>query len=97
MELDVFERELHRFRWSIRTQAYVLRSHALDKMESKGLSVLDVESVVLTGTIVERQRDSLTDEWKSVIEGWAPDGLPVTVVAKRDALARMVILTVFRT
>ncbi|MFN0009380.1 MAG: DUF4258 domain-containing protein [Planctomycetota bacterium] len=93
----MFEPDLHRLRTSIREEDYDLRLHALEKLEEAGLSILDVESCVLTGSVVERQRDRTTNEWKYVIEGRAPDGLAVTVVAKWDAAARMVIVTVFRT
>ena len=71
--------------------------HARQELEEDSLWITDLESSVLTGAIIERQRDRSTDEWKYVIEGRAPDGLEVTVVAKWDAVDRMVIVTVFRT
>jgi hypothetical protein len=50
----VFDRELRRFREAVRIGEYVVTYHGLDEMEDDGLSVLDVESCVLTGSIVER-------------------------------------------
>ena len=38
--------------------------HAGDEMEDDGLTVFDVEECVLSGIVVERQRDETTGEWK---------------------------------
>lgn len=92
----MFERDLRRFRQAIRDEAYVIRRHALVEMAADDFSILDLESCVLTGIIVERQRDRRTGERKYVIEGLSLDGLGVTVVAKWIAASRMGILTVFR-
>jgi hypothetical protein len=43
--------------------------HAEEEMVDHGLSVFDVEHAILTGRIVERQRDVHTREWKYVVEG----------------------------
>ena len=93
----MFERELRRFRHAVRTEQYDLRLHALEELEADGFSVRDLESCVLTGLIVERQRDFRTGEWKYVIAGSALDGSSVTLVAKWIATGRMIVLTVFRT
>jgi len=44
--------------------------------------VFDVESAILTGTIIERQKESETGEWKYVISGEAVDRRALSVVAK---------------
>lgn len=93
----MFDRELRRFRQSIRVGSYVITHHGLDELEEDGLSVLDLESCVLTGSVVERQRDRRTGERKYVVAGHALDGRGVTVVAKWLAVGRMAVLTVYRT
>jgi hypothetical protein len=85
----VFERELRRFRQAVRAEDFEIRDHALEEMEADGFSVLDLESCVLMGEIVERQRDRQTGEWKFIIEGPAVDGLGMIVVAKWIAMGRM--------
>jgi hypothetical protein len=55
---------LQRFRDRIRRRHYVVTLHAEEEMDEDDLSVLDLESAVLTGEIVERQRDRGTREWK---------------------------------
>jgi hypothetical protein len=93
----VFERELGRFRAAIRAGEFEIATHAFEELAADGLTVLDLEMSVLTGRIVERQRDRTTGERKHVIEGRAVDGLGVTVVAKWNSLGRMKILTAYRT
>ncbi len=44
---------------------YVMTMHADEEADEDGLSILDIESVILTGSIVERQRDGETWELKS--------------------------------
>ena len=51
-------------REKVRNFEYVLTIHAEEEMENDNLSILDVENGILTGEIVERQKDSETDEWK---------------------------------
>ena len=59
------------------------------------MSVLDVESVILTGAIVEGQRDRETHEWKYVVRGRALDGRGASVVGKLGLLGSLYILTVY--
>ncbi len=59
----MYERILQRFRDRIWRREYVVTVHAEEEMDEDGLSVLDLESAVLTGEILERQRDPVTREW----------------------------------
>jgi hypothetical protein len=70
--------------------------HAEEEMDDDGLSVFDVESVILTGQIIERQRDRKTREWKYVVSGEAIDGTRVGVVGKLSPCGSLVILTTYR-
>ena len=86
----MFERTLGRFRSLIRSGEYLLSIHALEEMAE------DVENVILTGSIVERQIDRATRERKYVFLGRDLAGDPVGVVAKIGAAGKAVILTVYR-
>jgi hypothetical protein len=90
------ERILQRFRDSIRSLHYVVTLHAEEEMDEDGLSVFDLESAVLTGEIVERQRDRQTREWKYVVNGKGLDGATVGVVGKLSPTGCLVIITVYR-
>ena len=78
----MYERILQRFCHRIRSLEYVVPLHAEEEMDQDGLSVFDLESAVLTGQIVERQRDGVTREWKYVVNGRGLDGGTVGVVGK---------------
>lgn len=50
---------------------------------------------ILTGFVVERQRDSETREWKYVIKGETLDERNAVVVLKFGLVRRLYILTVY--
>ncbi len=43
--------------------------HADDEMDEDGLTIFDVESAILSGKIIERQKDQSTGEWKYLVRG----------------------------
>jgi hypothetical protein len=95
-ELRMYEAELRRMRELVRALRYVMTLHAEDEMVADALNIFDVESVVLTGSIIERQKDRLPDEWKYLVTGETIDGASATVVAKFGLAGALVFITVFR-
>ena len=79
----------------IRSSHYLVSVHATDELEDDGLSVLDLENILLTGQIIERQRDRATHETKVVIRGEALHGASCCAVAKLGATGRAIIITVY--
>lgn len=79
----------------IRTLSYVVSTHAADVLDDDNLSILDLENVVLTGSIVERQRDRATRETKYVIRGASLEGISGEVVAKICRSGQLVIITIY--
>jgi hypothetical protein len=70
-------------------------AHAWEEMENDGLSLLDVESAILSGRIVERQTDRPWGERKYLIRGRPLEGDDAVVVAaKFGPTGDPVILTV---
>jgi hypothetical protein len=63
--------ELKRVRELIRTRRYVMTLHAEEEMDADDLTIFDIESVILTGQLTERQRDRQPDEWKNLVSGQA--------------------------
>lgn len=53
----MYDRILKQMRERIRTRQCVMTIHAEEEMTDDNLSIFDIEHVVLTGTIFERQRD----------------------------------------
>ena len=56
-----------------------MTTHADEEADADDLSVFNVESAILTGKIVERQKEAETGEWKYVISGEAVDGRQMSV------------------
>ena len=59
----MYERILRQIRDRILTRHYVMTIHAEEEMDDDGLTIFDIERVILTGEVVERQEDHHTDEW----------------------------------
>ena len=57
--------------------------------------IFDIERVVLTGSIIERQKDQDTAEWKYLVEGETIAGNSSVVVAKISVTGKLVIITVY--
>ena len=92
----MFERVLKAMREKIRRRHYVMTLHAEEEMDNDGLTIYDVEHGILTGEIVERQKERVTAEWKYRIIGRTLDGDGVEIIAKLGATGRVVIITVYR-
>jgi len=58
----VFERIIKLMREKIRKKQYIMTLHAEEEMNNDDFTIYDVESAILTGKIVERQRDRETAE-----------------------------------
>ena len=92
----MFGHVLQRMREKVRALDYVMTIHAKEEMEDDDLSILDVEHVILTGEIIERQQDQETGEWKYLIAGQTLADDPLIVVAKLALTGTLVIITVYR-
>ena len=65
-------------------------------MDSDGLTIFDVESVILTGEIIEQQRDRQSKERKYIVRGHSVGGEETAVVVSKLGLTgKLVILTVY--
>lgn len=92
----MFEKIRDKMRELIRSLDYVMTIHGEEEMENDSLSILDVENAVLTGEIIERQRDENTAESKYLVNGKTLDDFTVNVVAKLGLTRKLVIITVYR-
>jgi hypothetical protein len=91
----VFDRILQEIRDRLNQRLYVMTLHAEEEMDDDNLSILDVEQSILTGEILERQRDRNTGEFKYRIRGLTLDGDAVEVVVKLGRAGKFVIITVY--
>lgn len=90
----VFQRILKQIREKVRQRQYVMTLHAEEEMNDDELSIFDVERSLLTGEIVERQKDAVSGEWKYLVKGYAVAFDEMMTVAKISPAGKLVILTV---
>jgi hypothetical protein len=83
------------FRDLVRARNYVVSYHAAEELEDDNLSILDLENIVLTGQVIERQRDPRTAEGKHVIGGRACDSREAETVVKIGFTGALVFITVY--
>lgn len=91
----MFDVILKEMRDKVRERKYVMTIHGEEEMNNDCLSIYDVERGILTGKIVERQKDKVTAEWKYRIAGRTVDGSEVEVIAKLSPTGKLVIITVY--
>jgi len=92
----VYERILNQLREKVRTRQYVMTIHAEEEMDEDELTIFDVESVILSGKIIERQKDQSTGEWKYLVKGETLAGESVVTVTKIGATGKLIIITTYR-
>ena len=84
-----------RVRNLVRSLNYVVSLHAAEELEDDNLTILDLETIVLSGAIVERQRDRHTGETKYVVRGATLAGEEAECVVKIGPNGRLFVITVY--
>ncbi len=92
----MYDRILKRMQEAIRNRQYIMTSHAEEEMDDDELSIFDIERIVLTGKIIERQKDQITEEWKFLVKSESFSKELAIVVAKMSVTGKLVIITVFK-
>ena len=92
----MYKRILKRCCEKIRNQQYVMTYHARKEMNEDVLLIDDVEQCILSGKILERQKDRITAEWKYRIRGNTLDGDEIEVIVKLSPTDTVVIITVYK-
>lgn len=91
----MFERILKQLQDKIRDQHYIMTLHAEEEMNDDELTIWDIETCILTGEIVERQKDKITAEWKYRVSGQTFDGMEVETIVKIGSTGKLIIVTVY--
>ncbi|MCR4292497.1 MAG: DUF4258 domain-containing protein [Candidatus Kuenenia sp.] len=91
----MFERILKCCRERILGQQYVMTHHAGKEMNGDDLTVFDLEHGILTGKMLERQKDRVTGEWKNRIGGQTLEDDKLEVIVKLSPTEKLVIITVY--
>ncbi|MFN0301095.1 MAG: DUF4258 domain-containing protein [Burkholderiales bacterium] len=85
----------YRIRDLVRSLNYVVSIHAAEELDDDNLTILDLESVLLTGQIIERQRDRRTRETKTVVRGRTLDGFEGETMVKLGQTGTLVVITIY--
>ena len=91
------EPTITRIRECIRTLNYVISIHAAEELDDDNLTILDLENIILTGEIIERQRDTKTREIKCVVRGFTLDERHAESVVKIGPTGKLFVITIYRT
>jgi hypothetical protein len=92
----VYPGVLNKSKECIRLNNYIVTMHADEEMDEDELSIFDVETAILSGEIIERQKDTDLGEWKYLVHGQGLDGARIVVIVKFGAKGKLVIITVYR-
>jgi hypothetical protein len=91
----MFDEILEKMRQKITLLDYVMTLHAEEEMNDDNLTIYDIEETILSGEILERQKDQVTAESKYRIRGTIEHGIKVEVIAKIGLTGKLVIITVY--
>ena len=83
------------FRQLIRTLNYVVSTHAAEELDDDNLTILDLENIILTRQVIERQRGTQTREIKCVVSGITLDSAAAETVVKIGFSGRLVVITAY--
>ncbi|MBW4476128.1 MAG: DUF4258 domain-containing protein [Tolypothrix brevis GSE-NOS-MK-07-07A] len=86
----MFDKILQSMQDKIANQQYVMTIHAEEEMSDDGLTIYDIEQGILTGEILERQKDRLTGESKYRIRGTTVEDGEVEIIAKLGITGKVV-------
>lgn len=89
------DRILKRLRDKIWREQYVVTTHARTEMVQDDLDRFDIELAVLSGQVIERQRDENTNEWKYRVRGTSVSGEEIEVIVKIGSTGKLVFITVY--
>jgi hypothetical protein len=92
---SMFERILRRIQEKIRERQYVLTLHARREMIEDELTIYDIEHAILSGRVLERQRDLETREAKYCVNGQTLAGVDMEAIVKLGPTGKLVVITVY--
>ena len=84
-----------RIRELVRSLNYVVSLHAAEELEDDNLTILDLENIILAGSVVWRQKDRATRETKLVIRGSTFDARTAETIVKIGHTGTLFVITVY--
>ena len=87
---------INRLRDLIRSLNYAVSIHVAEELDDDDFTILDLENIILTGAVVERQRDRQTREVKYIVRGHTLSGVPAEAVVKLAPDGNLFVITFYR-
>ena len=87
-------KDLQRIRQSVLLGRLKLTHHAIEEMDADDLEILDIESAMMTGKIVQKQKHQVVMKYR--ICGKSISSAMMTVVGRFTESNYFLIITVFR-
>ena len=87
---------ISRIRDCVRSLDYVVSLHAAEELDDDDLTILDLETIILSGKITERQRDRKTREVKLLVRGRTIEGRAAETIVKLNQIGTLLVITVYR-
>lgn len=69
--------------------------HASEELDDDNLTIFDLENIILTGEIIERQRDRTRREVKFLVRGVSLEGLEAETVVKFNPSGTLFVITAY--
>ena len=91
------EPTITRIRECIRSLNYVVSIHAAEELDDDNITILDLENIIFSGEIIERQRDTRPREVKCVIRGHTLDERHAETVVKIGPTGKLFVITAYLT
>lgn len=87
-------KNIQRIRQAVLLGHVKLTHHALEEMDEDDLEILDIESALMTGQIVEKQKHSMSIKYKVCGKSTSHD--IISVIGRFTETGYFLIITVFR-
>ena len=84
-----------RIRECVRSLNYAVSIHAAEELDDDNLTIHDLEHIILTGKIIERQRDTRTQEVKCVVRGLTLEERYAETVVKIGPPGNLFVITAY--
>ena len=87
---------ISRIRDCVRSLNYAVSLHAAEELDDDNFTIFDLESILLTGEIIARQRDRKTREVKLIVRGISLEGIEAETIVKFSLAGALFVITAYR-
>ena len=90
----MFAHILPKMQAKVRTREIVVTLLVEEEMTNNGLTIFDLENIILTGEVIERQKHDDRSEWNYLLSGQTLGGNKVIVMASFSPTGKLLIISI---